>query len=95
MSYPDPLPESLRAFMNWRVSWPDSDIPARLADAAIADFRHVFGQAEAELAALKAAMSRIAEGSWNFGNDEPGLTVMEFARLACRPPCPRRGREQR
>jgi len=46
----------------------------------------------AELAALKAAMSRIAEGSWNFGNDEPGLTVMEFARLACRPPCPRRGR---
>jgi MoxR-like ATPase len=61
MSYPDPLPESLRAFMNWRVSWPESDIPARLADAAISDFRRVFGQAEAELAALKAVAEAMEE----------------------------------
>jgi len=47
MNYPTPLPEGLRDFMNWRVTWPESDPPARLADAAVADLRHALGQAEA------------------------------------------------
>lgn len=33
-----------------------------------------------EVTRLREALERIERGDWNFGNTEPGLTVMEFAR---------------
>jgi hypothetical protein len=34
---------------------------------------------EAEVATLRAALEKIRDGNWNFGNSKPGMFVTQFA----------------